>query len=348
MPRSKPTRDPPPSRGRDHRDPERMVPVIVVGLGEIGRAVASAALRHPRLSLVGAIDRDSRLVGRSLQDLGVAGSGVKVAKELAEVAGQARGGAVLLCTGSRVEEVTPQLLALFRLGLSVVSTCEELAYPWLYHAEQAEQLEQAARKAGVQVLGTGVNPGFVLDRLVASAASPVGVVRHVLARRVVDVRSRRPALQQKVGMGLSEFEFDAKAERDELGHVGLAQSCALAALGAGLDVDEVEEELSPVVAEEDITGGTMTVKAGQVAGVFHRACGFAEGAEVVRLELTIAAGSEPAGDWLRIEGEPTIEIEVKGGYPGEQATAWAVVNAVPSVLECEPGLLTVLDLPAGR
>jgi 2,4-diaminopentanoate dehydrogenase len=349
-PASRPS--PPPRRDtprRDaERDPERIIPVVVMGLGDIGRAVAQAALGHPRLSLVGVVDLAPQLHGRTLDELGVTGTRLRVEPTLAAVAAQAKGGAVLLCTSSKVEQVASQLEEAFRARLSVISTCEELTYPWLYHAEIAERLEAGARKAGVQVLGTGVNPGFVLDRLVATAAALIGEVRHVFAERVVDVRRRRPALQRKVGAGISEAEFDALAERDAIGHVGLAESCALAALGVGLDVDEVEEELTPVIAEEDVTGGAVPVKAGQVAGVFQRACGFVDGTEVVRVELTIAAGAEPVGDRIRIQGEPAVELEVKGGYPGDQATAWAVVNAVPSVVDSEPGLLTVLDLPAGR
>ena len=137
-------------------------------------------------------------------------------------------------------------------------------------------------------------------------------------------------------------------ERDAIGHVGLAESCALAALGLGLDCDEVEEELAPVIAEEDVLDGAVKVKQGQVAGIYQQARGFSEGREVVRLELTIAVGAEPAGDVIRIEGEPKIELEVKGGVAGDVATAWAAVNAVPSVVRSEPGLLTVLDLPVGR
>ena len=341
----RPPPQPPPRAGAET---DALIPVAVMGLGVIGRQVALAARAHPRLELVGAIDRDSKLVGKSLGELvGDSSLDVKVVRDLGAVAGRLRGGVLLLCTGSRVEEVAPQLEAAFKVGLHVVSTCEELAYPWLYHEPLADRLDAAAKRARVCAVGTGVNPGFVLDRLVAVAGACSGKIVRAHAERVVDARKRRLALQKKIGAGLSEAEFDALAERDAIGHVGLAESCALAALGLGLDCDEVEEELSPVIAEEDLPG-ELPVKAGQVAGIYQQARGFAEGREVVRLELTIAVGAEPAGDVIRIEGEPGVELEVKGGYAGDLATAWAVVNAVPSVARAEPGLLTVLDLPTGR
>lgn len=297
---------------------------------------------------MGVVDTDPKLQGKTLDELGLTGSGLQVLASAELLKQGVRGGAVLLATCSRVDDAVPQLESIFRLGASVVSTCEELAYPWLYHPEAAERIDRAAQKAGVCALGTGVNPGFVLDRLVAVAGSLSGNVQHVHAERRVDASTRREALQRKVGAGLSEEQFAKLAENDAIGHVGLAESCALAALGLGLDLDEVEEELLPVLADEDALGGAVPVKAGQVAGIYQQARGFTEGREIINLELTIAVGATPATDRIRIDAEPNIEIEAKGGWPGDTATAWAVVNAVPSVVQSEPGLLTVLDLPAGR
>ena len=344
---------PPPQRERERpqrggAEEERIIPVAVMGLGHVGRQIALAARAHPRLELVGAIDRDGGLVGKSLgallEDPTV---DLTVTRDLGSLQNKLRGGALLIATTSRVEEIASQLELAFKAGLHVVSTCEELAYPWLYHDEVADRIDAAARRAGVCAVGTGVNPGFVLDRLVAAAGACTGKIVRAHAERVVDARHRRKALLQKIGAGLTEEAFDARAERDEIGHVGLAESCALAALGLGLDCDEVEEELAPVIAEEDVPGA-IPVKAGQVAGVAQSARGFSEGREVIRLDLTIAAGAEPAGDVIRIEGEPNVELRIEGGMPGEAATAWAVVNCVPSVIRSEPGLLTVLDLPSGR
>jgi 4-hydroxy-tetrahydrodipicolinate reductase len=76
--------------------------------------------------------------------------------------------------------------------------------------------------------------------------------------------------------------------------------------------------------------------------------GLDEGQERVRLELTIAVGADDPGDRILIESDPKIELEIKGGVAGDRATANLVVNAAPRVASAEPGLLTVLELPAGR
>jgi 4-hydroxy-tetrahydrodipicolinate reductase len=320
-----------------------------MGLGFIGQEIARAAQASPEVELIGAVDTHPTLVGRPLSEvLGQPGPKAKVVDTLERAVGRRKGVVLLHATGSRLPQVMEQLLDAVRLGLPVVSTCEELAFPFLKNPELADTLDRAAQKAGVAVLGTGVNPGFVLDRLVATAGHVCGQVRHVTATRVVDARTRREALQRKVGAGLSEEEFFALVDKDQLGHVGLVESAALCALGLGLDCDDYEEELAPVFAEEDITGGAFPVKKGRVAGMFQSVVGLEDGQERVRLELTIAVGADEPKDRIEIDAEPKLVLEIPGGVAGDRATANTVVNAAPRLTAAEAGLLTVLELPAGR
>ncbi len=319
-----------------------------MGLGFIGQEIARAALRSEELELIGAIDFSPGLTGKKISEvLGVPAGTFTVSKDLQTAVGKRRGVVLLHATGSKLPQVMNQLLEAIKLGLCVVSTCEELAFPYFRHPDLADALDAAAKKAKVSVLGTGVNPGFVLDRLVATIAQACGPVRHVKVTRVVDARTRREALQRKVGAGLTEDEFFKLVDADQLGHVGLAESAALCALGVGLDCDDFEEEIIPVLAEEDITGAFL-VTTGKVAGIFQTAVGLSDGQERVRLELTIAVGAEEAADTIVIDAEPPITLVIPGGVAGDRATANVVVNAAPRVKSAEAGLLTVLELPAGR
>ncbi len=325
------------------------VPVVVMGLGSIGQEIARAALRSEELELIGAVDKHPKIAGRSLTDLlGQPAGTFKVQSSLAQAVGKRRGAVLLHATGSKLPQVKDQILEAILLGMHVVSTCEELAFPWLNHPKLADQLDAAAERGDVSVVGTGVNPGFVLDRLVATLGQVCGEIRHVKATRIVDARTRREALQRKVGAGLTEAEFFALADQDGLGHVGLVESAALAALGLGLDCDDFEEELAPVFAEEDISGGAFMVKKGRVAGIFQSATGLIEGRELVRLELTIAVGAEPPGDTIELDADPPLKLHIANGIAGDRATAHLVINAAPRVTAAGRGLLTVLELPAGR
>jgi 4-hydroxy-tetrahydrodipicolinate reductase len=320
-----------------------------MGLGFIGQEIARAALASPEVELIGAVDTSPQLSGRPLADvLGQPTPKVKVTDSLERALGRRRGAVLLHATGSRLPQVMDQLLEAIKLGVPVVSTCEELAFPFLKHPELATKLERAAQKAGVAVLGTGVNPGFVMDRLVATAGQACGPVRRVTVTRVVDARTRREALQRKVGAGLTEDEFFALVDKEQLGHVGLVESAALCALGLGLDCDDYEEEIAPVLAEEDITGGAFPVRKGRVAGIFQSVVGLEDEQERVRLELTIAVGAEDPKDRIEIDADPKVVVEIPGGVAGDRATANTLVNAAPRLTAAEAGLLTVLELPAGR
>jgi hypothetical protein len=327
---------------------ESGIPVVLMGLGEIGQAIGRAVLARDGLDLVAAVDPHPSLAGRPLADvLGVPGPDLRVEADLAKALAAGRGGVVLHATGSRFDDVLPELEVAVRAGLHVVSTCEELANPRLDHEEAAERLDALCEEHGVAVVGTGVNPGFVLDRLPALLAQATGAVRHVRGLRIVDVALRRGALQRKVGVGLSEEEFQAAYDRDELGHIGLVHSAALIAESClGVDEYEVDEEVVPLLAEED-SGGPVPVAKGHVAGIQQTARVFAEDREIVRLELTIAIGAEDPRDELDLDSDPPVRLVIPGGIAGDAATANAVVNAIPAVVE-RHGLLTVLDLPAGR
>ncbi|HTN51756.1 MAG TPA: dihydrodipicolinate reductase [Anaeromyxobacter sp.] len=324
------------------------IPVVVMGLGEIGRAIARVACARPDFRVVGAVDPHPSKAGRRLEEvLGRPAPDVPVSAGAAASLAAAKGGVVLHATASRIEAVLPEIEAAVRAGLHVVSTCEELAWPWLEHAEVAQRLDALCHERNVAVVGTGVNPGFVLDRLPVFLSQVTGPVRHVHGLRVVDASRRRPALQRKIGAGLGEDAFHQASERGEVGHVGLAESAALVAEGClGLEDYEVDVEVAPLLALED-AGGSLPVRKGQVAGLQETARVFAEGREVVRLELEIAIGAEDPRDELVLDADPPLRLVVPGGIPGDEATAHAVVNAVHALTELR-GLVSVLDLPAGR
>jgi 4-hydroxy-tetrahydrodipicolinate reductase len=321
------------------------IPVVVAGLGEIGRAVARAVLEMPDLRLVGAVDPAH--TGRQLDAmLGRPGSGLVVEGDAARPLAAARGGVLVQAVSSRMAEVLPQIEQAVKGGLSVASACEELAYPWLAHEQEADALDALCERHDVSVVGTGVNPGFALDRLPALLSQCTGPVRLLTARRVVDLAGRRAALRRKLGVGMTPEQFQEAADADRVGHVGLAESAALAALGSGLDVDEVDEEIEPVLAARDLPGPEPVAR-GRVAGARQVARGWAEGREVVRLELELALGAQDPRDEVHVDADPPLRLVVPGGLPGEAATAWALVHAARA-LPVLRGLVTVLDLPSGR
>ncbi len=326
------------------------IPVVLMGLGSIGRSIARAALAKPELEIVAAVDLDPSRTGKTLAEvLGVAAPDLIVGGDASAALKKAPGGVLLHATYSRLAQVEGELAQACSAGLSVASTCEELAYPWLSNPEIAERLDRIAQKRKVALLGTGVNPGFIFDRLVATLAHVVGPIDRIRCLRVVDSRTRRVQLQRKSGAGLSEEEFADGDEDGTIGHVGLKESAALAALGAGLEIDHVDEEIDPVETDDDQAGaGGIFVPKGGIVGLRQVARAIREERVVVELELIIALGAPDPRDEIEIFANPGLRLIIPGGVQGDDATSWAIVHAAPLLPGAEPGLITVLDLPSGR
>lgn len=320
--------------------------VVVVGLGPIGQEAAALALKRSYIELRGAVDIDPQKAGQDLGDLLGLGRriGLGVTSDLRRALADASPDVVVLCTGSYFPQIYGQLIAIIEAGANVVSTCEELVYPWAGYPDQARQLDMLAQKHGVTVLGTGVNPGFVLDTMALFFSGICQQVRRVSAWRVVDAATRRRPLQEKVGAGLSPEQFEAAVHAGRVRHVGLRESTYLVAAGLGWRLGDYRERVEPVIAAEQVTTEYVTVRPGQVAGLRQVAQGFRDGEPVVELRLEIYVGAKNPRDGLAIDGVPPLEVEVAGIH-GDRATAAIVVNAIPRVAEAPPGLLTMKDLP---
>jgi 2,4-diaminopentanoate dehydrogenase len=319
--------------------------LVHVGLGPIGLAVARAAADRSDVASVAAVD--PLFAGRDLGELlGGPASGVPVA---ADLAGAMAGGAVdvaLHCTGSHLAQVESQLHALIEAGLDVVSTCEELAWPWFHHPAEAGRLDAAARAAGVRLLGTGVNPGFVMDLLPVVLSAMTLRVDAVTVERVVNASLRRKPLQLKIGSGLSPDEFRARGRAGTLGHMGLLESVAMIGAAMGWEIDAIEQTLDPLVADAAIRTDALEVAAGEVRGLHQVATGSVGGERRITLDLTMMLDAPDPRDVVRLDGQPNLRLRMEGGIHGDVATVAAVVGAVPRLQRAPVGLVSVLDLPA--
>jgi hypothetical protein len=253
---------------------------------------------------------------------------------------------VLHSTSSYLKDVVEQLLACVNAGCCVISTCEELAYPFRKSPPLADKLDKAAKHEGVALVGTGVNPGFVMDKLVLTLAAISQRVDSVKVQRIVDASRRREPLQRKIGAGMSVEEFAEKTAAGVIKHHGLPESVAMVADGLGIPVDTITETIEPVIAQENITTEFLEVAAGRAAGVHQIARGFSLGREKIVLELKMYVGAKDPADTIELTGEPNISMIIPGGTHGDIATAAVVVNAIPLIVAAPAGLVTSRDLAA--
>jgi 4-hydroxy-tetrahydrodipicolinate reductase len=230
-------------------------------------------------------------------------------------------------------------------GLHVVSSCEEMSYPRYRHAALAAQLDEEAKRAGKALLGTGVNPGFVMDLLPMVLSSMVLTVNKVRVVRVLDASKRRKPLQQKVGATMTREEFAALKAKSEIGHQGIAESVAMIAAALGRDAGpaSVNVTLEPVMADRDTPSALGTIQAGKVRGM-HNVGRWSDGTLTVELDLTMAVGENESKDSVEIDGPVPLKLEIPGGTPGDTATVAALVNCARAIPRARPGMLTMLDL----
>ena len=326
-----------------------VVKVVIFGVGAIGSRIARVLLSKRGVEVVGAIDADPVKVGRDLGDVVGLGRpvGITISDDVEGVLSKARPDVVVHATRSFLREVFDQIMACVRHGANVISTCEELAHPFVSDPKLARRIDEAARRAGVTVLGTGVNPGFLMDTLPLVLTTVCHEVRAIRVRRVINAAKRRRPFQEKIGAGLTVEEFKAKMASGAItGHVGLEQSIALIADGLGWRLDGIEvEPIQPVVAEREVSSDFVRVEPGRVAGIRQVAMGLMGDRPVITLELLAYIGAEDEHDAVDIDGVPEIHIRIKPCVQGDEGTVGVVVNMIPKVIKAPPGLLTMKDMP---
>ncbi len=328
--------------------------IVQYGLGPIGQAAARSVLEKQtagHVELVGAIDVDPDKVGRdvsSLLDERRPATGVIVSDEADTVLEETEPDVVLHTTTSFLDGVGDQLMQCMEAGADVVSSTEELSFPYDRHPDRASALDQAARDAGVVLVGTGVNPGYAMDTLPLTATGVCTDVDAVHVQRVVDAGERRGPLQKKVGAGISTDAFKEKKAAGGFGHIGLRESLLMVARGLDWSLDSVEETLDPVLADQAIETAHASVDAGDVAGIHHAAAGIIDGTECITLDLKMYVGADESCDSVQVEGTPPMDLTVDGGIFGDTATIGMLVNVAPLMEEVSPGLKTMMDLPVPR
>jgi hypothetical protein len=328
---------------------KKKIRAIQYGVGPIGASIARLMREKQAIEICGAIDTDPAKAGRDLGEVvGAADApwGVKVSADARGVLEQAAD-VVIHSTSSSLPKVMDQLLACLEAEACIVSTCEELSYPYRTYPELSAKLDAAAKDWGVALVGTGVNPGFVMDKLVVTLAAVSQRIEHARALRIVDASKRRLPLQKKIGAGMTVDEFRAQVAASVIKHVGLPESVAMVADSLNLPVDEITETIEPVVARERVQTEFLTVEAGQAAGVHQIARGVGGGKELVYLELQMYVGAKDPADTVELKGHPNISLVIPGGSHGDIATASVVVNSIPVILDAPAGLRISRDLPIG-
>lgn len=330
------------------------VKVILWGLGFMGSGMGRMILSKKGFTVVGAIDMDPNKVGKKLYEvLNVEKSednDVIVVKSADEVIKEGAADVVMIATASFTKDVYPQIVKAASCKINVVTTAEEMSYPKSLDPELAESMDKIAKENGVAILGTGINPGFIMDYLVIALTGVCEDVSSLKVSRVNDLACFGKAVMVEQGIGLTKEAFEKGVKEDTIaGHVGFIQSFGMFQEAFNLKFDKINQTKEPIITNVDRATDIVSVKAGDVAGCRQK--GYAYVGDKLFAEMEHPQQIKPemegvnTGDYIEITGTPNISMQIKPEIPGGIGTIAICVNMIPHVLNAAPGLKTMLDLP---
>ncbi|MGB9665584.1 MAG: hypothetical protein ACPL25_11805 [Ignavibacteria bacterium] len=321
------------------------IKVLVVGLGEIGVQTCKLILQKKSFELLAAVDIDPNKAKKDLGEfINKKKLGIKVYNDLKTALIELEPEVTILTSKSHLNEIANDIFLCIEHHSSIISSCEELLFPFEKHKKLSEEIDLKAKENFVHVLGTGVNPGFVMDTLPVFLTSVCSEVKSIKIIRVVDLKKRRKALQTKAGLGLSKIDFNQLVKEQKIGHKGLLESAQFVNYYLKLDATMFSEKIEPIISKERIKTRFFEINKGEVAGLKHSVIGKSANRKVVELELILSIEGSDNYDSILVEGNPPIKLKIENGVSGDIATVSMMVNIIPNLLHARYGLITMKDI----
>lgn len=323
------------------------IKVVVIGLGPIGIETCKLVLQKKSLHLVAAVDIDPK---KNKRDLSTTIKSkrhleIPVFENLELALKKFHVDVAILTSKSKLPDIQEDIFLCIQNRVSVISSCEELLFPFIKYKELSAEVDKLAKENFVHILGTGVNPGFIMDIAPLFFSSVCSDVKSLRINRVVDLNKRRKPLQVKMGLGKSKSDFNALVRKKKLGHVGLLESAQLIADGLRFNVTSYKEKITPILAREEFYTKYFDIKKGSVCGMTHSVSASYGKQKIIELNLQMRADISNSYDLIKINGNPKVIVNIEKGIFGDTATVAMLVNCIPNLLSSNSGLLTMKDIP---
>lgn len=333
------------------------IKVVIWGFGAMGSGMAKVLLRRKGIEIVGVCDMHPQRAGKSIFEILQVEKGDKhdiiVKENIEEVLTEKCCDICLCATDSFTKNAFPKLKFALEKKVNVISTAEEMSYPQAQNPQLAKELDEIAKENGVSILGTGINPGLIMDLLVVCLTGCMTDVEHIEAKRVNSLSPFGPAVMEEQGVGLKVDEFNLGVESGKLaGHVGFAESIKMIGDAVGFTIDKFEQQMSPIITTLDRKAPYGFAAAGDVAGVNMTGQGYV--GDEVKIDMIHPQQIEPelegtyTGDYITIKGKPEVNMSIRPEVDGGLGTIAMCVNMIPHVINAHPGLKTMIDLPVPR
>lgn len=327
--------------------------VAMWGFGAMGSGITKTLLSKQGIEITGVCDNHPERVGKSVYELlsmdRTDNKDIIIKATIDEVLADPADICVI-AINSFVEKVVEPIIHVLEKKINVITIAEEMAYPQSKYPELSQKMDEAAKANGVTVLGTGINPGLVMDLLAICLSGAMVDVESVLCRRVNSLSPFGEAVMHEQGVGVTVEEFEKGMKDGTMtGHVGFAESVGMISKALGLGVDGFEQQMSPIVTTVDRKSPYGFAAAGNVAGVDMTGQGLRDGKVVIDMQHPQQIEPELenvfTGDYIVLKGNPDISMEIKPEIGGGVGTIAMCVNCIPHVINARPGLKTMIDIP---
>ena len=335
----------------------RNVRVALWGFGAMGKGMAKLLLSRIGVEIVGVCDRYPEIIGKSIYDLleveQKSRPDILITDNIDEALVNTPVDICIVATDSFVQDVYPKIKHVIQKGINVLTIAEEMAYPWAQEPELSRKMDRLARENKVSILGTGINPGLMMDLLAVCLSGAMTEVAHVRCERVNSLSPFGETVMHEQGIGISVEQFDKGVEDGSLaGHVGFHESAAMIAKALGMSYDSLKQQMLPIITDVDRKSPHGFAKKGHIAGVNMTAQAMAGDKEMISLihpqQIEPEQVGVDTGDYITLTGTPPIDMAVKPEVNGGLGTIAMACNMLPFVVAARPGLLSMLDLPVPR
>lgn len=318
-----------------------MIKVILYGLGETNREIAKAILEKKNIEIVGIVDKDPQKLKYFIDKiLGVHKLKAKAGDKFSDIS-SLKADLVIHSTTPLLKDIYEQLEECLNAGYNVLTTSEEVSFPIGRNEDIIKKLDAIAKRKEVRLLGTGSNPGFVMDTLVILLTTMCRKMKSINVTRVEDLSKREECMKNRAGLGMNTGEFEENARKKIVGHIGLAESAAMIADALGIKPVKVESSIKPVLKERP-KKKLAQFKQKDIIGFSQKAWITVEKVKLISLNLDIYWDAQPCQEII-IDGEPGINLKLTN-IESRATTAAVVVNSIPKMFRGSHGYRTMKDV----
>ncbi|MDN5855336.1 MAG: hypothetical protein L0K86_21325, partial [Actinomycetia bacterium] len=271
---------------------------------------------------------------------------------------------VLYAGASRPDESSrhEEVIRLLRSGKDVVTTTAYF-FPWQRGEEYVAPLEAACAEGASTLHGTGVHPGWFVERFALTSASLCTSISSINVREICDLSHHAGDSIAAIGFGKSPDKLGSRTRKEILSRYYFECIAGLAHL-LGIELDQLTAEVSYPVSQRTVECAGVTVTAGTVGAVDGTWTGLVGGKPAISIRELWYLDPDLVDEGIELTSPDMYEVEVKGlpidvrtradlftsdthdvfGVDDRQsaanlATAVQLVQAVPSVVEAPAGIL---------